>query len=111
MRSIAGSGRATGRTIRCRTTRSRRSIAIDFCRSRRLDKGEIYPQITQITEKYLCNLWLALGDDHRAGALVGEDFGEERVAFRPADDVCAVNAAFQQDDDALELGNHAAGRC
>ena len=48
------------------------------------------------------------GNDHGAGAFVREDLGEERVAFGAADDVCAVNAAFQQDNDALEFWNHAA---
>ena len=47
-------------------------------------------------------------DDHRAGTLVCEDLGQQRIALRAADDVCAVNTAFQQHDDALQFWNHAA---
>lgn len=56
----------------------------------------------------LRNLWMVLRDDHGAGAFVGKDLGEEGIAFVPADDVGAVNPAFQQDDDALQFWNHAA---
>ena len=35
------------------------------------------------------------GNDHCAGALVRKDLGKEGVAFRAADDVGAVNTAFQ----------------
>ena len=42
-----------------------------------------------------------LRDDHRAGAFIGEDFGQERVAFGPADDVGAVDATAQEGGDVL----------
>ena len=48
-------------------------------------------------------------DDHRSGATVGEDFGEQSVARRAVDDMRAVDAAAQQLGDALKFGNHAAG--
>src|SRR6476659_2791439 len=52
----------------------------------------------------------SLTDQHRPGALVCEDFGEQGIAIGAADDVCAVNAATQQGRDALKFWDHAASR-
>src|SRR4051794_10890442 len=101
MRSIAGSGHMIGRTIQYRSMRSRPSIAIGSCRSRRWDEQK---PSTDYADN-LCNLWI-LSHDHSAGAFVGENLGQQRVAFVAADDVCTVNAAFQQQDDALEFRDH-----
>ena len=96
-RSIAGSGLTIGLTITYPGTKIRHSIEIDFYLSRLW--AEAKPS-TDYTDN-LRNLWMALRDDHCAGAFVGEDLGKQGIAFVAADDVGAVNTAFQQDNDAL----------
>src|ERR1043166_1101576 len=53
--------------------------------------------------------WKFLRDDHRAGAAVGKDFTKQGMSRSAAKNMGAVNAALQQLDNTLELGNHAAG--
>src|ERR1700752_3946803 len=87
--------------------RSRHLIGIASCPNRLW--ADVSPS-TDYTDNRR-NLWMALVNDHGAGAFVREDLGEEGVAFGAADEVGAVTTSFESHDNALQLGNHAAIGC